>query len=167
MSNDPTDQGLLTRRELIAVLASVAALPLLSACAPARTSAATAAIPATDADRSAMLLLERIGNDLLNFFPERATSLGLDVGARAELRSRLADRSAAGQRRLAEQRRADAIAHEQEMKAQVAANRAGVVLAEAEVPRAMAEAFRQGHLLSSGANNNGPRSASWKASWPS
>lgn len=39
----------------------------------------------------------------------------------------------------AEQRRAMAVALEQEMRAKV-------VEAEAEVPRAMAEAFRQGHL---------------------
>jgi uncharacterized protein (DUF885 family) len=107
MSNDPTAHGLLTRREMLAALASVAALPLVSACGAARTPPAAAAIPATDADRDATVLLERIGNDLLNLFPESATSLGLDVGARAELRSRLADRSLAGQRRVAQQLRAD------------------------------------------------------------
>jgi uncharacterized protein YqfA (UPF0365 family) len=53
---------------------------------------------------------------------------------------------------LAEQRRANAIALEQEMRANVAANRAGVLLAQAEVPRAMADAFRQGNLERSGAN---------------
>ncbi len=50
----------------------------------------------------------------------------------------------------AEQRRAEAVAYEQEMKAKVAENRARLVLAEAEVPRAMADAFRQGNLQSSG-----------------
>ena len=104
MSNDPTAHGLLTRREMLAALASIAALPLVSACGAARTSPAAAA---TDADRNAIMLLDRIGNDLLHLFPETATSLGLDVGPRAELRSRLADRSAAGQRRIAEQLRAD------------------------------------------------------------
>jgi uncharacterized protein YqfA (UPF0365 family) len=79
--------------------------------------------------------------------------VGEQIGARLAADQAEADTRKA--RALAEQRRADAIAHEQEMKAQVAANRAGVVLAEAEVPKAMAEAFRQGHLLSSGANNNG------------
>ena len=43
-------------------------------------------------------------------------------------------------------RRANAIAREQEMKAKVAENRSQVVLAEAEVPRAMADAFRRGSL---------------------
>lgn len=46
----------------------------------------------------------------------------------------------------AEKRRAMAIAQEQENLAQIEANRALVVLAEAEIPRAMAEAFRAGHL---------------------
>lgn len=46
----------------------------------------------------------------------------------------------------AEKRRAMAMALEQENKAKVQENRALVVLAEAEVPRAMAEAFRNGNL---------------------
>jgi len=46
----------------------------------------------------------------------------------------------------AEQRRAMAVAQEQENVAKQAENRAAVVLAEAEVPRAIAEAFRNGHL---------------------
>jgi uncharacterized protein YqfA (UPF0365 family) len=46
----------------------------------------------------------------------------------------------------AETRRASAVAREQEMKAAVEENRAKVVLAEAEVPLAIAAAFREGHL---------------------
>lgn len=46
----------------------------------------------------------------------------------------------------AEKRRALAVALEQEMRAKVEENRAAVVLAEAEVPRAIAQAFREGHL---------------------
>jgi uncharacterized protein YqfA (UPF0365 family) len=46
----------------------------------------------------------------------------------------------------AEQRRAMAVAHEQENIAKQAENRALVVLAEAEIPKAMAEAFRSGNL---------------------
>jgi uncharacterized protein YqfA (UPF0365 family) len=49
-------------------------------------------------------------------------------------------------RASAEKRRAEAIALEQEMKAQTAENRAKLVLAEAEVPLAMADAFRGGTL---------------------
>ncbi|MFP4144634.1 MAG: flotillin-like protein FloA [Phycisphaeraceae bacterium] len=46
----------------------------------------------------------------------------------------------------AEKRRAMAVAQEQEFRADEQKNRALVVLAEAEVPKAMAEAFRQGNL---------------------
>jgi uncharacterized protein YqfA (UPF0365 family) len=46
----------------------------------------------------------------------------------------------------AEQRRAMAVAHEQENVAKQAENRAAVILAEAEVPKAMADAFRSGNL---------------------
>jgi uncharacterized protein YqfA (UPF0365 family) len=42
-----------------------------------------------------------------------------------------------------------AIATEQEMKALTQENRAEVVLAEAQVPKAMADAFRQGTLRTS------------------
>jgi uncharacterized protein YqfA (UPF0365 family) len=70
--------------------------------------------------------------------------VGENIGARLQ-----ADQAEADTRRaqaLAEQRRANAIAREQEMKAEVVANRAMVLLAEAEVPLAMAEAFRKGNL---------------------
>ena len=46
----------------------------------------------------------------------------------------------------AEVRRAAAVAREQEMRALVEENRAKVVQAEAEVPLAMSQAFRDGHL---------------------
>jgi uncharacterized protein YqfA (UPF0365 family) len=70
--------------------------------------------------------------------------IGENIGARLQ-----ADQAEADTRKaqaLAEQRRANAIAREQEMKAQVALNRSTVLLAEAEVPRAMADAFRKGNL---------------------
>ncbi len=76
--------------------------------------------------------------------------VGENIGARLQ-----ADQAEADTRKaqaLAEQRRADAIAREQEMKAEVAYNRAQVFLAEAEVPRAMAEAFRKGNLETLGHN---------------
>ncbi len=76
--------------------------------------------------------------------------IGEQIGARLQADQAEADTRKA--RALAEQRRANAIAHEQEMKAQVQANRAQVVLAEAEVPRAMADAFRKGHLQAAGSN---------------
>ncbi len=46
----------------------------------------------------------------------------------------------------AEERRAMAVASEQEMKAKAQEARAKVIEAEAEVPKAMAEAFRSGNL---------------------
>ncbi len=70
--------------------------------------------------------------------------VGDNVGAKLQ-----ADQAEADRRRFqaeAEKRRAIARAREQEMVALVQENRAKVVLAEAEVPKAMAEAFRKGHL---------------------
>jgi uncharacterized protein (DUF885 family) len=93
---------LLTRREVLTALASTAAIPLISSFGSARAVAAT-----TSTDADALALLDDIANNLLALFPEAATSLGIDTGARAALRSRLADRSAAGQRRVADQLRTD------------------------------------------------------------
>jgi uncharacterized protein YqfA (UPF0365 family) len=70
--------------------------------------------------------------------------VGENIGAKLQ-----ADQAESDKRRFqaeAEQRRAMAVAHEQEMIAKQAANRAEVVLAEAEVPKAIAEAFRSGNL---------------------
>jgi uncharacterized protein YqfA (UPF0365 family) len=74
--------------------------------------------------------------------------VGENIGARLQADQAEADTRVA--RAQAEQRRAEAVAYEQEMKAHVAENRARLVLAEAEVPRAMADAFRQGNLHSNG-----------------
>jgi uncharacterized protein YqfA (UPF0365 family) len=70
--------------------------------------------------------------------------VGQNIGARLQADQAEADTRVA--RAKAEERRALATAREQEMKAQVARNRAGVVLAEAEVPLAIAAAFREGNL---------------------
>jgi uncharacterized protein YqfA (UPF0365 family) len=72
--------------------------------------------------------------------------VGDQIGARLQADQAEADTRVA--RAKAEQRRAEAVAFEQEMKAKVAGNRAALVLAEAEVPQAMAEAFRQGNIYS-------------------
>ena len=77
--------------------------------------------------------------------------VGDNVGARLQADQAEADVRVA--RAKAEERRAIAIAREQEMKAQVAANRATVILAEAEVPLAMAAAFREGNLHGQGAGD--------------
>jgi len=70
--------------------------------------------------------------------------VGENIGAKLQ-----ADQAEADKRRFqaeAEKRRAMAVAHEQENKAEIQKNQALVVLAEAEVPKAMAEAFRSGNL---------------------
>ena len=70
--------------------------------------------------------------------------VGENIGARLQADQAEADTRVA--RANAEKRRAEAVAAEQEMKAEVANNRAQLVLAEADVPMAMAEAFRAGNL---------------------
>ncbi len=70
--------------------------------------------------------------------------VGENIGARLQADQAEADMRVAQAR--AEQRRAAAAAREQEMVAKTTQNRAEVVLAEANVPKAMAEAFRDGRL---------------------
>jgi uncharacterized protein YqfA (UPF0365 family) len=71
-------------------------------------------------------------------------TVGENIGAKLA-----ADRAESDKRRFqaeAEQRRAMAVANEQENVAKQAENRAQVVLAEAEIPKAIADAFRGGNL---------------------
>jgi uncharacterized protein YqfA (UPF0365 family) len=70
--------------------------------------------------------------------------VGDNIGARLQADQAEADTRVA--RAKAEQRRAMAVAQEQENIAKIEENRARLVEAEAEVPRAMAEAFRGGQL---------------------
>jgi uncharacterized protein YqfA (UPF0365 family) len=70
--------------------------------------------------------------------------VGENIGARLQADQAEADTRVA--RARAEKRRAEAIAREQEMKAKVSENRSRVILAEAEVPVAIADAFRQGNF---------------------
>jgi len=70
--------------------------------------------------------------------------VGKNIGAVLETDRAEADKKIAQAK--AEERRAMAIAAEQEMRAKVEEMRAKVVEAEAEVPLAMADAFRNGHL---------------------
>ncbi|MDD4570723.1 MAG: flotillin-like protein FloA [Tepidanaerobacteraceae bacterium] len=70
--------------------------------------------------------------------------VGRNIGAQLQTDQAEADKRIAQAR--AEERRAMAVAKEQEMKASVQEMRAKVVEAEAEVPKAMAEALRQGKL---------------------
>ena len=95
---------MLSRREVLAALASAAALPIASACSGNVTPPPSSSSP-TDAD--AVKLLDEVADNLLKLLPETATSLGIDTGARSALRSQLADRSETGKQRLAGQVRAD------------------------------------------------------------
>jgi len=70
--------------------------------------------------------------------------VGENIGARLQADQAEADTRVA--RAKAEERRAFAIAREQEMKAKVSENRANVLMAEAQVPLAIASAFREGNF---------------------
>jgi uncharacterized protein YqfA (UPF0365 family) len=70
--------------------------------------------------------------------------VGKNIGAQLQTDQAEADKRIAQAK--AEERRAMAVAYEQEMKARVEEMKAKVVEAEAEVPLAMAEALRQGKL---------------------
>jgi uncharacterized protein YqfA (UPF0365 family) len=70
--------------------------------------------------------------------------VGENIGAKLQ-----ADQAGADTKRYqaeAEQRRALAVAQEAEHQAEVQKNRALVILAEADIPKAIAESFRSGHL---------------------
>jgi len=70
--------------------------------------------------------------------------VGDNIGARLQADQAEADTRVA--RASAENRRAMAVAQEQEMIAQMEESRSRVVEAEAEIPKAIATAFRDGHL---------------------
>ena len=95
------------RAHRLALIASIATLPLLAACAqtvattpPAPAAPVVAEVAPTEAEAKA--LLDSFAENLLLLFPESATSLGIDTGERAALRSRLTDRSPEGQKRVAD-----------------------------------------------------------------
>ena len=91
----------MNRREAIIALASAAAVPLYG-CTRRPSSEAS-----TDPEAEVLAIVDRIAENLLRLSPESATSLGIDTGDRAALRSQLMDRSAAGQQRIASQVRED------------------------------------------------------------
>lgn len=70
--------------------------------------------------------------------------VGVNIGAKLMEDQAQADMKVAQAR--AEERRAMAVAQEQEFKAEIQKNRALVVLAEADVPKAIADSFRSGNL---------------------
>ncbi|HEX8389219.1 MAG TPA: DUF885 domain-containing protein, partial [Sphingomonas sp.] len=81
-----------TRRDLLAGGAGALAVSALP-------SALQAQAPA---DARATALIDDVAERLMRVLPENATRLGVDTGARAELKSRLVDKSAAGQRAIAD-----------------------------------------------------------------
>ena len=70
--------------------------------------------------------------------------VGRNIGAQLMMDQAESDRRVAQAK--AEERRAMAIAAEQEMKAKAQEARAEVIQAEAEVPKALAQALRDGHM---------------------
>jgi uncharacterized protein YqfA (UPF0365 family) len=114
-------------------------------------------IGASDSHRQVLENPDRISKAVLNRGLDAHTAfeivsidiadvdVGENIGARLQADQAQADTRVAQAR--AEQRRAEAIAVEQENKAKVTENRARLVLAEAEVPLAMANAFREGKLF--------------------
>jgi uncharacterized protein YqfA (UPF0365 family) len=70
--------------------------------------------------------------------------VGKNIGAVLQMDQANADKNIAQAK--AEERRAMAVATEQEMKAKAQEARANVIQAEAEIPKAIAEAFRSGNL---------------------
>ncbi len=70
--------------------------------------------------------------------------IGKNIGAVLQMDQANADKNIAQAK--AEERRAMAVAHEQEMKAKAQEARANVIQAEAQIPMAIAEAFKSGNL---------------------
>ena len=70
--------------------------------------------------------------------------IGKNIGAELQIDQANADKNIAQAK--AEERRAMAVAEEQEMIAKAQEARAKVIEAEAEIPKAIAEAFRSGRL---------------------
>jgi uncharacterized protein YqfA (UPF0365 family) len=70
--------------------------------------------------------------------------VGKNIGAFLQMDQANADKNIAQAR--AEERRAMAVAREQEMRAKAEESRANLIQAEAEIPKAIAEAFRAGNL---------------------
>lgn len=70
--------------------------------------------------------------------------IGKNIGAVLQMDQANADKNIAQAK--AEERRAMAVAQEQEMKAKAQEARANVIQAEAQIPMAIADAFRSGHL---------------------
>ncbi len=99
----------INRRSAVTGLVAAAIGPLWSATARGSAIArgASTTRTGTAADAAALKVLDDTARNLLQLFPESATSLGVDRGTDARLRRRLSDRSAAGQRAIAARLRRD------------------------------------------------------------
>ncbi len=101
----------LSRRQTLIGLGASAATIALGACSKTQLSAPVLpAPPLADASASlaeAKALLNSVGQNLIALSPESATSLGIDTGALSGLRGKLADRSVAGQKAIADTLAAD------------------------------------------------------------
>ena len=93
----------LSRREAFTALGTAGAIAAL----PGSARAALAAKRHLATEAEAARLLDSIAENLVALQPESATSLGVDKGPRAILRSRLADRSQVGQNKVEAKLRAD------------------------------------------------------------
>ena len=96
-----------SRRQTIAALGTGAAALALGGCARTGTAIASAPSSQSALAERANALLGSIADNLLTHSPESATSLGIDTGARAAMRGKLADRSASGQKAIADTLAAD------------------------------------------------------------
>jgi uncharacterized protein YqfA (UPF0365 family) len=123
-------------------------------------------IGSMDSHEQALATPDKISKTVLNQGVESNTAysvvsvdiatidVGRNIGARLQSEQAEADTRVA--RAEAEKRRADAVALKQEMTALVTAQRALLVLAEAEVPSALAHAFRNGQFESPTESNRDP-----------
>jgi uncharacterized protein (DUF885 family) len=93
----------MNRREVIVALAFSAAVPLMAACTREPSNPPSSG----QAEADALKLLDEVGDNLLRLYPESATSLGIDTGARSAFRSQLSDRSAQDQQQVANRLRTD------------------------------------------------------------
>ena len=142
------------------ILFTLIVLPIGSAFSPNKSSrtvdpitatfreALTSSVPKKTPDSISKLVLRK-GLDAGTAFEILSIDIadidiGKNIGAQLQMDQAEADKNIAQAK--AEERRAMAIASEQEMKAKAEEARANVIQAEAEVPKAMAEAFRSGNL---------------------
>jgi uncharacterized protein (DUF885 family) len=90
-----------SRRAAVAGVAATIAAPMVAG------PLAASAQQGTPGEANATALLDSMAENLLRHAPETATTLGIDKGERAGLRSRLSDRSGIGQARLFDTLRTD------------------------------------------------------------